>query len=309
MSDYLHRVRRNLGVLTTAQQDRLRRAHVFIIGCGGVGGTVAMSLARAGVGRFTLVDPELFEPTNMNRQMCCTQHTLGLNKATVTAQCIADVNPEAETAVLDRVLNLEEVGRLCQDADLVFPAADDFAYSLLSFRLAQEVQKPALMVVPSGLWAMVSMIGPSSPPVERLFGLPEGLDYAQLTEVFGRLPFRFAAFFYVMAGQWTVEHLTSHVENQAPLAQVCPMVWTAASTGALEAFKVLAGLEDVVWSPRYWWLSSKGSAVQSLFGPNLQTAMIAQRKIMWKLLHGPAAPLVRKIADVWWEKVRKPGKG
>lgn len=308
MSDYLQTFRRNLGVLTRQQQLGLRDSHVLIIGCGGAGGTVAMALARSGVGRFTLVDPDVFESTNMNRQMCCTRQTLGLNKAQVTADCIMQVNPEARTEVFEHKLEFTQVRKLAARADLVFPAADDFSYSLICFREAQKAGRPALLVVPSGLWAMVSVITPSAPPVEELFGIQPGLSYEQLHDVFHRLPYRLAAFFYVLAGRWSLEHLTRFVEEDAPLTQVCPLVWTAASTGALEAFKVLAGLGHVTESPRYWWLTSTRSAVQTLHGPNLQTAMVAQRRFMWKLLHSPAAPLVEKLAYRWWKKVRKPAQ-
>jgi len=57
---------RNIGLLTTTQQERLRTSRVAIAGCGGAGGGYAAALARAGVGRFTLADPDVFDIERAN---------------------------------------------------------------------------------------------------------------------------------------------------------------------------------------------------------------------------------------------------
>lgn len=79
--------------LTCDQQLRLFQSKVSVIGCGGLGGTAAALLARIGVGHVHLVDPDIFEEHNLNRQRFCTINTLGLPKAEVTASSLPDINP------------------------------------------------------------------------------------------------------------------------------------------------------------------------------------------------------------------------
>lgn len=68
-------------------------AHVTIIGCGGLGGAVAMQLARTGVGNMHLVDPDVFEEHNLNRQTFCTLETIGQPKAFAAAKSLKSINP------------------------------------------------------------------------------------------------------------------------------------------------------------------------------------------------------------------------
>ena len=111
---------RNYGIFSEARQERLRRASVLIVGCGGIGGTVAIILARSGVGRFVLVDFDRYEPTNMNRQIACFADTLGRNKALVIGEQIEKINPEAVIEIHDRLLDHTRIASLIPGVDIVF---------------------------------------------------------------------------------------------------------------------------------------------------------------------------------------------
>ena len=75
------RFRRSRSVLSAEGLKRLLRARVLVAGCGGLGGHTAALLARSGVGAFVLCDPDIFEESNLNRQMFCTEAALGRSKA------------------------------------------------------------------------------------------------------------------------------------------------------------------------------------------------------------------------------------
>ena len=66
--DYNEAFSRNIGLFTLEEQDKLRRSHVAIAGMGGVGGVHVATLARTGIGNFTIADPDCFELANMKRQ-------------------------------------------------------------------------------------------------------------------------------------------------------------------------------------------------------------------------------------------------
>lgn len=80
----------------------LKTSSVLIVGVGGVGSYAAEAVARAGVGRITLMDGDIVQPSNLNRQLVALTSTLGRNKAEVMAERIRDINPEAEVTALAR---------------------------------------------------------------------------------------------------------------------------------------------------------------------------------------------------------------
>ena len=81
----------------------LKASSVLIVGVGGVGSYAAEAVARAGVGRITLMDGDIVQPSNLNRQLVALTSTLGRNKAEVMAERIRDINPEAEVTALARL--------------------------------------------------------------------------------------------------------------------------------------------------------------------------------------------------------------
>lgn len=84
---------RNFPSLNAREQLTLFRSSALVAGLGGLGGMLAVLLARVGVGRLLLADGDSFTPANLNRQLLATQRTLGLNKAEVTAGHLHDLNP------------------------------------------------------------------------------------------------------------------------------------------------------------------------------------------------------------------------
>lgn len=89
--------KRSALLLGDAALERLARAHAAVFGIGGVGGYAVEALARAGIGRLTLFDPDTVAPSNINRQLAATRATLGQYKTDVLAARVREINPEAET--------------------------------------------------------------------------------------------------------------------------------------------------------------------------------------------------------------------
>ena len=91
---------RNLGLISREQQAKLRSTRIAIAGLGGVGGIHLVTLARLGIGRFTIADPDAFEVANFNRQLGASLETVGRGKAEVMAELARAINPEVELTVL-----------------------------------------------------------------------------------------------------------------------------------------------------------------------------------------------------------------
>lgn len=74
--------------------EKLKNSHVAVFGLGGVGSWCAEALCRSGVGEMTLVDMDTVSLTNINRQLCATENTVGLPKTQVMAQRLLSINPD-----------------------------------------------------------------------------------------------------------------------------------------------------------------------------------------------------------------------
>lgn len=108
---------------------RLRRAHVLVVGLGGVGAYAAEMLCRAGVGQLTLVDADTVQPSNINRQLPALHSTLGQTKAEVLAVRFRDINPDIQLKVLPVYLKDEAIPALLDSArfDFIVDAIDTVA--------------------------------------------------------------------------------------------------------------------------------------------------------------------------------------
>ena len=87
------RYQRNRKALSVSDQLTLLRSSVAVIGCGGLGGYVIEELARLGVGRLVVIDPDVFEEHNLNRQLLCSPANLGTAKVDAAVRRVADINP------------------------------------------------------------------------------------------------------------------------------------------------------------------------------------------------------------------------
>ena len=81
--------------------EKLKASGVLIVGLGGVGGYVCESLARVGVGRLGLVDFDVIDESNKNRQVLALDSTVGRAKARVAEERVKDINPNCKTEVFD----------------------------------------------------------------------------------------------------------------------------------------------------------------------------------------------------------------
>lgn len=116
-------------LLGEEKMERLRKAHVLIVGVGGVGAYAAEMICRAGVGHMTLVDADTVQPTNINRQLPATHSALGRPKAEVFAERFRDINPELDLTVLPVYLKDEAIPELLDSRkfDFIVDAIDTVA--------------------------------------------------------------------------------------------------------------------------------------------------------------------------------------
>lgn len=97
--------------------ERLRAAHVLVVGVGGVGAYAAEMLCRAGVGHLTLVDADTVQPSNINRQLPALHSTIGLAKAEVLAGRFRDINPDVELDIKVQYVDADNIPSLLDEVN------------------------------------------------------------------------------------------------------------------------------------------------------------------------------------------------
>lgn len=119
------RYKRNQKTISQSEQCTLFKSTVLIIGCGGLGGFVSEMLCRIGVGNLILMDGDVFEEHNLNRQNFSTIKALGLHKAEVLRNGLEAINPALHVKSIPEFFTFEKYSSLLEEVDVVVDALDN----------------------------------------------------------------------------------------------------------------------------------------------------------------------------------------
>lgn len=180
------RYQRNIGTIGIEGQLRLTVSRVGICGLGGLGGYVAEELARFGVGYLALVDGEVFEESNINRQLLCTEGELGQSKAEVAARRVRSINRATEVTVMRRRITApEEAVDFFSRCEVVVDALDNVPTRLLLEECCARLGVPLVHGAIAGNSGQVMTIYPGDPGLKALY--PPGEDHG-VEELTGNPP-------------------------------------------------------------------------------------------------------------------------
>jgi tRNA threonylcarbamoyladenosine dehydratase len=131
--------------------EKLASSHVMVVGLGGVGSYAAEFVARSGVGKMTIVDGDVVDPTNRNRQLPALASNHGEYKAVIMAERLQAINPELELNVIQSFINPEMVKQLLSTPpDYVIDAIDSITPKLTFIVQAFEKQIPIVSSMGAG---------------------------------------------------------------------------------------------------------------------------------------------------------------
>lgn len=116
---YSERVNRNIGWITPGEQAILRQSVVGIAGCGGMGGLLAATLIRLGIGEVRIADTEVFDISNINRQFAAFHSTIGKSKAEETARQLREITPDVRLVVYPEGIVSGTVGDFVSGCHLI----------------------------------------------------------------------------------------------------------------------------------------------------------------------------------------------
>ncbi len=180
--DYDSAFSRNIGWVTESEQARLRNARVAVAGLGGVGGIHLLTLARLGIGRFSIADFDVFDIVNFNRQAGATISTLERPKVDVLAEMARDINPEIELRCFPNGVQRETLDAFLEDVDVYVDGLDFFAFEArrATFAACRRKGIPAVTAAPLGMGTALLVFGAEGMSFEDYFGF-EGCDEMEMS--------------------------------------------------------------------------------------------------------------------------------
>lgn len=233
---------RNLGFISESEQRRLNESVVAVAGAGGDGGMLAVQMARLGVGELRLADPDPFEAENINRQACCTQETVGINKAEAVGHYITSINPGIKVDLYTDGVTESNVDRFVDGADLLIDETEFTVHSVgvMLARAARQRNIPNLMAMNIGFGTTVTSFHPRGASFEKILGLNE---LASLDEIASQ---------EVSLSRWLpyippyvdIEVFKQVASGEKSAPSVAPGVAVAAGTAAVQAFLHLVSDEN-----------------------------------------------------------------
>ena len=161
---------RNRDIVSAEEQLKLAEATVAVVGAGGLGGTVILLLARMGIGYLKVVDCDVFDETNLNRQALSSCDNLGIAKVAAAIEAVVAVNPGVELTALRTSIDSLSAKRILHGVDVVVDALDNAPDRLATEAAAREIGIPFVHGALAGFDAQLMTIFPEDPGLKLLYG-------------------------------------------------------------------------------------------------------------------------------------------
>lgn len=160
---------RNLGALSEEECRILQKKKIFVAGCGGLGGHVTDMLLRVGVGGIRAVDGDVFDETNLNRQLLSNVARLGMPKAAAAAEHASLVNPSVRFEAEQCFITAENAAELLSGCDIAIDALDNIPSRRVLAKACSEAGIPFVHGAINGWLAQACLILPGSRALDFIY--------------------------------------------------------------------------------------------------------------------------------------------
>lgn len=160
---------KNMDFFTLPQAGQIRQTKVAIIGVGALGQMVAHQLVRSGFEQLILVDKDVLEYSNFNRQLYATDSTVGRSKVEVLKAGLLDIHPQIDITTYETFLNGNNGKKLVSEADMVVDCVDDMETKVYLEKLMDESNIPLVHGAVEGWYGQVTTIFPGDRVLEQLY--------------------------------------------------------------------------------------------------------------------------------------------
>ena len=169
---YWEIVSRQMGVVTKSEQERFRDAKITVIGCGGIGGATTEMLVRMGIGNLRIIDKDVFDVSNINRQLMSSFYSVGKSKVGTTYENLKSINPFTNIEAVEEEVNEDNVQRIVEGSDIVIDALDNIVTRITVSRHVRDLDIPFIHGAIHGTMGQVSVFTKDTPTYEEMFKLP-----------------------------------------------------------------------------------------------------------------------------------------
>lgn len=169
----MQRYARNMKTLSLEENNSLKHFKVCVVGCGGLGGYIIEELGRIGIGSITAVDGDVFEESNLNRQLLSSVDNLGNSKAEAAEFRMRKVNPMIKVTAVCKRLDMKNGPDILAGHDIVLDALDNIESRLTLEKLAEQAQIPLVHGAIAGWFGQVTTILPGDRTLSLLYPTDE----------------------------------------------------------------------------------------------------------------------------------------
>lgn len=176
LDNYSEIFSRNIGLISSVDQKKISISTIGIAGVGADGGLPAERIARLGVKRIKIADPDVFDSSNINRQYGATSQNVHRNKAEVVGEELTKIRPGLEIEIFSEGITLSNVSSFVNGCDVII---DEIEYTKpsISVQLHREARKSGLNVyvgLTLGFGVLIYRFSPNGITFEEVIGYHEG---------------------------------------------------------------------------------------------------------------------------------------
>jgi molybdopterin/thiamine biosynthesis adenylyltransferase len=165
-----YRYIRNRESISMQDQIKLAESRIAVVGAGGLGGHVILLLARMGIGYLRIIDGDVFDETNLNRQPLCNKETIHKAKPVVAADAINLINPSVEVSVITEKVNADNAENILSGVDVIVDALDNMDDRLVVEQAAKKNGIPFVHGAVAGFEGQVTTIFPEDKGLLSFYG-------------------------------------------------------------------------------------------------------------------------------------------
>lgn len=162
---YIH----NMSFCSEKDFEVFRNTRVAVVGAGGLGGYIIDQLARTGMGTLSIIDPDVFNETNLNRQLYSDTRNIGVSKAEAAGKRVAAVNPDIRVITIRENLNSKNAAELLKSSNLVFDAVDNIKSKMLIQDSCRELKIPFVHGAVGTWTAQISLVMPGEDTLDSVY--------------------------------------------------------------------------------------------------------------------------------------------
>ena len=171
---YPYRYLRNREAITLNEQIILAKSKVAIIGAGGLGGHVILSLTRLGIGHLVIIDRDVFDESNLNRQALSSTESIGFSKSESAARITGSINPGVMITPFIVKIEPSNINNMIDGVNVVVDALDNISDRFVLEKAAKRMNIPLVHGAVAGFEGQVMTIFPDDPGLKSLYGSDQG---------------------------------------------------------------------------------------------------------------------------------------